>query len=96
MVSILFLVRQAAQRASKRVKISSSDTEEDSDNSVDSEFKISGDSDTPESESQSEDSNPSSDCNPFYSDSDSDAGMFFLNFLKQKKFNFAKIFLAFS
>lgn len=77
-------MRQAAQRASKRVKISSSDTEEDSENSLDSEFKISGDSESPESESQSEDSNPSSDCNPFFSDSDSDAGnvllFYFLNY----------------
>lgn len=72
----LISVRQAAQRASKRVKLSSSDTEEDnSENSDCSEFKLSGDSDSPESESHSEESNPSSDFNPFYSDSDSDAGI---------------------
>ncbi|XP_046980901.1 protein strawberry notch isoform X1 [Schistocerca americana] len=72
-------VRQAAQRAVKRVRMSSSD-ESDSDmdkdsagggNSSGSEFKLSG-SDSDGSESVS-DSNQSSDFNPFYSDSDSDA-----------------------
>ncbi|KAK6620595.1 hypothetical protein RUM43_010887 [Polyplax serrata] len=78
-------VRQAAQKASKRVKVSSSDTEDDSDNSVDSEFKISAESETPESESRSEDSNPSSDCNPFFSDSDSDAADPWVGGARKKK-----------
>ncbi|PSN38080.1 Protein strawberry notch [Blattella germanica] len=73
-------VRQAAQRASKRVKMSSSE-ESDSESekeggggggsSSGSEFKLSA-SDSSE-DSQSDDSNASSDFNPFYSDSDSDA-----------------------
>lgn len=69
-------VRQAAQRAVKRVRMSSSDesdseVERDGSNSSGSEFKLSA-SDSAESDSPS-DSNQSSDFNPFYSDSDSDA-----------------------
>ncbi|XP_067015400.2 protein strawberry notch isoform X2 [Anabrus simplex] len=75
-------VRQAAQRAVKRVRMSSSESDSGSEMEKDggggggggsssgSEFKLSG-SDS-ESESPS-DSNASSDFNPFYSDSDSDA-----------------------
>nr|CAD7432398.1 unnamed protein product [Timema monikensis] len=68
-------MRQAARRAaSKRLRRDSSD---DSDfdknsNSSDSEFKLSG-SDSNESEVLTDDSNASSDFNPFYMDSDSDA-----------------------
>lgn len=69
-------VRQAAQRASKRVKMSSSeesDSESERDGSTSgSEFKLTG-SDSAESDSPSEDSNASSDFNPFDTDSDSDA-----------------------
>jgi hypothetical protein len=70
-------VRQAAQRASKRVKMSSSD-ESDDDSEQDgsssgSEFKLSG-SDSVETDSPTEDSNASSDFNPFDTDTDSDAG----------------------
>ncbi|GLH00308.1 Protein strawberry notch [Gryllus bimaculatus] len=68
-------VRQAAQRAVKRVRMDSSDSEiseeeERERGSSGSEFKLSA-SDS-ESESAS-DSQASSDFNPFYSDSDSDA-----------------------
>jgi hypothetical protein len=72
-----YLVRQAAQRASKRVKMSSSeesDSESEKDGSTSgSEFKLTG-TDSAESDSPSEDSNASSDFNPFDTDSDSDAG----------------------
>ncbi|KAG8237954.1 hypothetical protein J437_LFUL016299 [Ladona fulva] len=65
---------KAAQKA-KRVKYSSSD-ESDSErerNSSGSEFKLTA-SDSEESEERSEDSQASDDFNPFYDDSDSDAG----------------------
>ena len=70
-------VRQAAQRASKRVKMSSSeesddDSEQDGSSSG-SEFKLSG-SDSVDTDSPTEDSNASSDFNPFETDTDSDAG----------------------
>jgi len=69
-------VRQAAQRASKRVKMSSSeesddDSEQDGSSSG-SEFKLSG-SDSVDTDSPTEDSNASSDFNPFDTDTDSDA-----------------------
>lgn len=72
-------VRQAAQRASKKVRTWSSEeeiSEEDKNgghHSSGSEFKLSG-SDTEEDRRSDEESNASSDFNPFYSDSDSDAG----------------------
>ncbi|XP_043289667.1 protein strawberry notch isoform X2 [Venturia canescens] len=71
-------VRQAAQRASKKVRTWSSEeeiSEEDKNgghHSSGSEFKLSG-SDTEEDRRTDEESNASSDFNPFYSDSDSDA-----------------------
>lgn len=68
------IVRQAAQRASKRVRVSRSDTDEDKSDTEGSEFKLSGDSSSDETEPETDGSNPSSDFNPFYSDSDSDAG----------------------
>jgi len=67
--------RAAATRASKRVKLDSSDdSPSDSDASVgsDEEFKMSP-SESNASESNTEESNVSSDFNPF-EDSDSDAG----------------------
>lgn len=71
---LVHLVRQAAQRASKRVRVSRSDTDEEKSDTEGSEFKLSGDSSSDETEQESDGSNPSSDFNPFYSDSDSDAG----------------------
>lgn len=67
-------MRQAAQRAAKRQKVSHSDTDDDKSDTDGSEFKLSGDSSSDESDAESDGSNPSSDFNPFYSDSDSDAG----------------------
>jgi hypothetical protein len=65
-------VRRAAQKATKRVRMDSSD--EDSDlRSSGSEFKLSA-SDSDDSDEASEDSNASDDFNPFDEDSDSDAG----------------------
>ncbi|XP_034237026.1 protein strawberry notch isoform X2 [Thrips palmi] len=64
-------VRRAAQRASKRVKVESSDSGSDNESGSDAEFHLSG-SEAP-SESNSEASDVSSDFNPFHSDSDSDA-----------------------
>lgn len=71
-------VRQAAQRASKKVRPWSSEeeiSEEDRNggHSSGSEFKLSG-SDSDDNKSDEEISNPSSDYNPFDSDSDSDVG----------------------
>lgn len=63
--------RAAAQRASKRVKIDSSDSGSDNESGSDAEFQISG-SESPISGSNSGESDASSDFNPFY-DSDSDA-----------------------
>lgn len=73
---LLFSVRQAAARAAKRTRRSSSDSSNfDSDmdqvRSSESEYKMSG-SESYESEHHY-DSNQSSDFNPFESDSDSDA-----------------------
>lgn len=71
-ILLFFSVRRAAARASKRVKVESSDSDNESGGS-DVEFHLSGGSDA--SESASEASDMSSDFNPFHSDSDSDAGM---------------------
>ena len=68
----VFSVRRAAQRASKRVKVESSDSGSDNESGSDAEFQLSAD-ESPISESNSEASDASSDFNPFY-DSDSDAG----------------------
>ncbi|XP_011297794.1 protein strawberry notch isoform X2 [Fopius arisanus] len=74
-------VRQAAQRASKKVRAWSSEeeiTDEDktegngNGHSSGSEFKLSG-SESEEENRSDDESNVSSDFNPFYSDSDSDA-----------------------
>lgn len=71
-------VRQAAQRASKKVKTWSTDDDVSEDDrngggrSSGSEFKLSGTESEEENRSDDE-SNASSDFNPFYSDSDSDA-----------------------
>lgn len=65
-------VRRAAQRASKRVKLDSSDSGSDNESGSDAEFHLSG-SESPASESNSEASDASSDFNPFHDDSDSDA-----------------------
>ncbi|XP_063244312.1 protein strawberry notch-like isoform X2 [Bacillus rossius redtenbacheri] len=69
--------RQAVRRAAaKHMKFDSSESEfeyeRDSDNSSGSEFKLTA-TESDNSESPSEDSNASSDFNPFYGDSDSDA-----------------------
>lgn len=66
----MFSVRQAAARAAKRNKWSTSDSENDSEKSTDSEFKMT-DNESEISEEHS-DSAQSSDFNPFISDSDSD------------------------
>lgn len=66
-------MRRAAQRASKRVKVESSDSGSDNESGSDAEFQLSA-SESPISESNSEASDASSDFNPFY-DSDSDAGI---------------------
>ncbi|XP_045467841.1 protein strawberry notch isoform X1 [Harmonia axyridis] len=63
-------MRQAAARAVKRNKWSTSDSENDSEKSTDSEFKMT-DNESEISEEHS-DSAQSSDFNPFISDSDSD------------------------
>lgn len=73
-------VRQAAQRASKKVRAWSSeeeisDEEKNGGRSSGSEFKLSG-SDSEDDHRSDEESNASSDFNPFYSDSDSDAGQY--------------------
>ena len=79
-------VRQAAQRASKKVRHWSSEdeiSEEDKNggagggggHSSGSEFKLSG-SESEDDHRTDEESNASSDFNPFDSDSDSDAGKF--------------------
>lgn len=74
-------VRQAAQRASKKVKTWSTDDDVSEDDrngggrSSGSEFKLSGTESEAENQSDDE-SNASSDFNPFYSDSDSDAGKY--------------------
>ncbi|XP_020285283.1 protein strawberry notch isoform X5 [Pseudomyrmex gracilis] len=71
-------VRQAAQRASKKVRAWSSEeevfSEEDKNgaHSSGSEYKISG-SESEDDQHSDEESNASSDFNPFFSDSDSDA-----------------------
>ncbi|XP_012288560.1 protein strawberry notch isoform X2 [Orussus abietinus] len=70
-------VRQAAQRASKKVRTWSSeeeisDEERNGGHSSGSEFKLSG-TESEEDNRTEEESNASSDFNPFYSDSDSDA-----------------------
>ena len=72
-------VRQAAQRASKKVRPWSSEeeiSEEDRNggHSSGSEFKLSGSESEDDNKSDEEISNPSSDYNPFDSDSDSDLG----------------------
>ncbi|XP_046831906.1 protein strawberry notch isoform X1 [Vespa crabro] len=69
-------VRQAAQRASKKVRAWSSeeeitDEEKNGDHSSGSEFKLSG-TESEDDHRTDEESNISSDFNPFYSDSDSD------------------------
>ncbi|XP_026279435.1 protein strawberry notch isoform X2 [Frankliniella occidentalis] len=63
-------VRRAAQRASKRVKVESSDSGSDNESGSDAEFQLSA-SESAASESNSEASDASSDFNPF-NDSDSD------------------------
>ncbi|XP_015606574.1 protein strawberry notch isoform X2 [Cephus cinctus] len=70
-------IRQAAQRASKKVRAWSSEeeiSEEDRNggHSSGSEFKLSG-TESEDDNHTDEESNVSSDFNPFYSDSDSDA-----------------------
>jgi hypothetical protein len=67
-------VRRAALKASKRVRMDSSEEDSDAQSDAGSDFKLSG-SDT-EDEDRSEDSNASDDFNPFDEDSDSDAGMY--------------------
>lgn len=64
-------VRRAAARASKKVKVESSDSGSDNESGSDAEFQLSA-SESAASESNSEASDASSDFNPFY-DSDSDA-----------------------
>lgn len=69
--------RQAAQRASKKVRSWSSedeisDEERNGGHSSGSEFKLSGSESEEDNKSDEEISNPSSDYNPFDSDSDSD------------------------
>lgn len=71
--------RQAAQRASKKVRAWSSEDEiseeeRNGGHSSGSEFKLSGSESEEENKSDEEISNPSSDYNPFDSDSDSDVG----------------------
>ncbi|KAH0549995.1 protein strawberry notch isoform X2 [Cotesia glomerata] len=72
-------VRQAAQRASKKVRAweeseeSISEEEKNGGHSSGSEFKISGSESEEEANRSDAESNASSDFNPFYSDSDSDA-----------------------
>ncbi|XP_008559956.1 protein strawberry notch isoform X4 [Microplitis demolitor] len=72
-------VRQAAQRATKKVRAweeseeSISDEEKNGGHSSGSEFKISGSDSEEEANRSDPESNVSSDFNPFYSDSDSDA-----------------------
>lgn len=73
-------VRQAAQRASKKVRAWSSeeeitDEERNGAHSSGSEFKLSG-SESEDDHPTDEESNISSDFNPFFSDSDSDTGKF--------------------
>jgi len=73
-------IRQAAQRASKKVRAWSSEEEiSDEDrngaHSSDSEFKLSG-SESEDDHRTDEESNVSSDFNPFFSDSDSDTGKY--------------------
>jgi hypothetical protein len=75
------LIRQATQRASKRVHTWSSgeeisEEEKNGNNSSGSEFKISGTDSEEEIRSDEDISNLSSDYNPFDSDSDSDVGKF--------------------
>lgn len=79
--------RQAAQRASKKVRAWSSEDEiseeeRNGGHSSGSEFKLTGSESEEDNKSDEEISNPSSDYNPFDSDSDSDVGK------KQKKNNF--------
>ncbi|KAK9886438.1 hypothetical protein WA026_016716 [Henosepilachna vigintioctopunctata] len=76
-------MRQAAARAVKRNKWSTSDSENDSEKSTDSEFKMS-DNESEISEEHS-DSAQSSDFNPFNSDSDSDNDPWSRNKKKAKK-----------
>ncbi|XP_057319097.1 protein strawberry notch-like isoform X4 [Microplitis mediator] len=72
-------VRQAAQRATKKVRAweeseeSISEEEKNGGHSSGSEFKISGSDSEEEANRSDPESNVSSDFNPFYSDSDSDA-----------------------
>lgn len=68
-------MRRAAQKASKRVRMDSSEEDSDVQSDAGSDFKLSG-SDT-EEEENSDDSNASDDFNPFDEDSDSDAGKTF-------------------
>lgn len=86
-------VRQAAQRASKKVRAWSSeeeitDEERNGAHSSGSEFKLSG-TESEDDHHTDEESNISSDFNPFFSDSDSDTG-------KSCKFFFSVIFINFS
>ena len=74
-------VRQAAQRASKKVRPWSSEEEiseeeRNGGHSSGSEFKLSGTESEEDNKSDDEVSNPSSDYNPFDSDSDSDVGVY--------------------
>lgn len=77
-------IRRAAQRATKKVRAWSSeeeitDEERNGTHTSDSEYKLTG-SESEDDHHTDEESNISSDFNPFFSDSDSDAGnYFFLN-----------------
>lgn len=76
-------VRQAAQRASKKVRAWSSEEEITDDDrngahSSGSEFKLTG-SESEDDHHTDEESNISSDFNPFFSDSDSDVGKFLMS-----------------
>lgn len=73
-------VRQAAQRASKKVRAWSSeeeisDEEKNGAHSSGSEFKLTG-SESEDDHHTDEESNISSDFNPFYTDSDSETGKY--------------------
>jgi len=73
-------IRQAAQRATKKVRSWSSEEEiSDEDrngaHSSDSEYKLSG-TESEDDHHTDEESNASSDFNPFFSDSDSDVGKY--------------------
>lgn len=66
-------MRRAAQKASKRVRMDSSEDDSDA-RSSGSEFKLSDSESGGDTDDPSEDSNASDDFNPFDEDSDSDAG----------------------